>query len=220
MDKSTENFKKAADKMKKESADVTEKKMFVYFDNSGNIKCISPVQDEAQENVHLMTKLPLKNVYRFITGEVSPNKFFVKKKKGTANKYDIVERLYDINHVRKLDRFLTEIEMGRVRGAEMDIVVDKKNSSITFRLNPDVRLEFINSIDNIELASITGLRILKVYCTTKNDPSTLIEGFDIPVKDILKGSVIRTYKSDITKYSLFTRRVFDNYSYTVIKETN
>ena len=222
MASTAENFKIAAKKAKSLEAkekDVTEKKMFVYFDDSGNIKCISPVEDEAQEKAFQRTKLPLKNVYRFITGEVSPSKFIVKKKKGKLNNFVIVERLYEISHVRKLDRFLTEIDQGRVQGAEMEIVVDVKNSSITFRLNNQVRLEFIETIDNLDLASINGLRMLKVYCTTKNDPSMLIEGFDLPVKDLLQGNVIRPYTCDVTNYSLFTRRVFDNYSYTILRGT-
>ena len=218
MDKSRENFQKAADILKiTVPANPTEKKMYVYFDDSGNIKCISPVEDVDHESKFQVTQLPLKNVYGFITGEISPAKFIVKKRKGKVNEFVIVERQFEVSHVRQLDRFLTEIDVGFIKDSELEVVVDEANASLTFRLSHAIRQEFIESVDNLENASINGLRTLKFYCTTKNDPSIFIEGFDVPVVGLLQGNVIVPYKSNISQYSLFTRRVFTKYSYIILK---
>ena len=216
-----ENFKKATNallKKEKAAADITKQKMFVYFDESGNIKCISPVVDQQQETVSQATKLPLKDVYKFITGEISPTRYLVKKKKGTANKYEIVKRRYEISHVRKLDRFLTEIIPGYGKKTGLEIIADMQSNTLTFKLADNVRNEFLETIDDLSLASISGMRVLKFYCTTKNDPSYLIESFTVSVTALLQGNVYIEFKSDLAKYSLFTRQVFDNYSYKITKE--
>jgi len=218
MDKNKENFQEAANRAKEEEVNAQlEKLMFVYFDESGNIKCISPVEDDSHDEEILVTKMPIKNVYRFITGEIAPNKFMVVKKKGKVNEYDIVERLFEFNHVRKLDRFLTEVDMKYVKDFELEIIANLKTSTITFNLANHIVLEFLNDIDDTANASINGFKVLKFYCTTKNDPSMLIETFNVPVSKLLRGSVHVEYKSKLEDHSIFTRKVFTKYAYTTTK---
>ena len=216
--KTKENFNEAAavhaETSYKKERDVAEKLMNVYFDESGNIKCISAITDESLAKFQ-HTKLPLKNVYRFITGEIAPNKFIVKKKKGKVNEFVIVERVFDINYVRKLDKFLTEVEEGYGNESALEIIADTKTNTLTFRLAPAIRIEYLNTIDDPSLASISGLRTLKFYCTTKNDPSYMIESYKVPVAKLLQGPVYVTFKSDLKKYSLFTRQVFEEYAYKI-----
>jgi len=215
MDKTRENFLSAAKAAKASyKEEKKEQEMHVYFDDTGNIKCISPVVDQSQEDRFQHTKLPLSNVYRFITGEIAPNKFIVKKKKGKVNEFVIVERVFDINYVRKLDKFLTEVEEGyKTKNDEIEIIADTITSTLTFKLAPHIRIEYLDTVDDASLASICGLRTLKFYCTTKNDPSYMIEAYNVPVHKLLHGPVYVEFKSDLKKHSLFTRQVFDNYSY-------
>lgn len=217
--KNQENFKAAAltvqETSYKKERDTAEKLMNVYFDDSGNIKCISPVTDEDLALSFQHTKLPLKNVYRFITGEIAPNKFIVKKKKGKINEFVIVERVFEVNYVRKLDKFLTEIEVGYGNETALEIIADTKTSTLTFKLAAQIRIEYLNTIDDVALASIAGLRTLKFYCTTKNDPSYMIESYKVSVAQLLQGPVFVKFNSDLKKYSLFTRQVFEEYSYKI-----
>ena len=138
----------------------TEQRMHVYFDEPGNIKCITPVPDETYHDSYLHTTLPVAEVYKFITGELATNKYKVQKKKGTVNEYVIVKRVSEYNFVRSLSRFLTEVELGYDAKHEIEIVVDSKKSSITFRITEPVRDKIYETIDDNNTATINSYRIL------------------------------------------------------------
>ena len=211
-------FQKAVDAFTKQQNEELQRLMYVYFDEPGNIKCIAPAEDADHHEKFLCTKKPVVEVYKFITGELAPNKFKVKKIDGKVNEYEIVKRNNTVSYIRSMDRFLTEISLGYERNYELEIIADKDSKTLTFKLVEGLRKELLESVDDINLAGIHGMRVLKFYCTTKNDPSILVESYEVPVGKLLTGEVHVDFTVDIEKFSIFTRRVLNNYGYKIIGE--
>jgi hypothetical protein len=212
-------FQEAVEQFRQQHEEEAKKLMYVYFDDAGNIKCISPIQDSDHHEKFMSTKLPIAEVYKFITGELAPNKYKIEKREGKVNEYYVKKRNSEISYVRTMDRFLTEVPEGYEADYELEIVADEKNKSITFRFVDGVRENILESVDDIHQATIHGLKILKFYCTTRNDPSMLIESFNVPVNKMLSdGEVVMDYTVDIKDYSIFTRRVLNRYGYKIIGE--
>ena len=54
--------------------------MYVYFDNSGNIKAITPIKEAYNETYFSMAMLPLSEVEGFLSGKKNPSDFLIEKK--------------------------------------------------------------------------------------------------------------------------------------------
>lgn len=212
-------FQKAVEEFKRQHNEEISREMFVYFDQSGNIKCISPLQDAEHHDRYLHTKKKLFEVYKFITGELAPNRYKIEKVDGKIGEYEIKKRSSEVSYVRTLERFLTEIVEGYEKRYELEIIADESSKIITFKFTDEVRQEIIGSVEDIFQATIHGLKVLKFYCTTKNDPSMLVESFEVPIHKLLsEGAVEMDYNVDIRDYSIFTRRVLNKYGYKIIGE--
>jgi hypothetical protein len=212
-------FQEAVEQFRQQHEEQAKKLMYVYFDDAGNIKCISPIEDSAHHDKFMSTKLPIVEVYKFITGELAPNKYKIEKREGKVNEYYVKKRNSEVSYVRTLDRFLTEVTEGYEQDHELEIIADEKNKAMTFRFTDRVRKDINESVDDASQATIHGLKMLKFYVTTKNDPSMLIESFHVPVSGLLgEKEVVMDYTVDIENYSIFTRRVLNRYGYKIIGE--
>ena len=195
------------------------KMMYVYFDDTMNIVGISPLLDAdllAKGSRH--TRFPIDEVAPFITGERNLSTHYVSPLKDDPTKYAIKAKSIEVNYIRTLDRFLTEIDQGQSsESAHLTIINNIKEKKIIFSLSPKVKYNILQD-ESIETKNITinGMPELDFFFTVKNDPSFLILYVPIKTNELVgEPMIVVNYSVDLSESSLFTKKIFDNYVYEV-----
>ena len=180
-------------------------KFTVWFDDDGDIKCCSKEPNEVFDKKF--------NSAQFSDDEVAifKNANWGLYKVRTDDKVDSVHyiELRPIDDIiTKQDDFLSEIEEGSVRGADIKVKVEGKK--FTVELCPRVIKEYKN-VDP-DTAVVRGQTTLKFYFTTYKEPSFLEYNFNVPFRKLLvdkKIDVILPYEMD--QSSIYTVKLFDKY---------
>lgn len=196
---------------KQTSVDST---MLVYFDESGNIKCISPVEEELSDDV-IVAEFPASNVARFITGDANPNDFIVRARHGKFTEYVIVEKQSKVDYHVKLSRFITKIT-NSAQLAELYINVD--NCKVQFSLGKEIKKEFADRSPDADPTGVTigGLRNIPFYITYKNNPNILIDTITVPVHVLINQDLTYDIKiENLKQISIYTKKVFRHYSINI-----
>lgn len=211
----TSNFLEALDQFAT-NVETTEQMFFVYFNNAGNIVCMSPVADDSLTNFQF-TMLPLSEVQPFIEGTKNPAQFLLEQDKDDPTKYTVVSKVIEINYLRRLDRFLIELEPSNDWDGHLIIHNNISEKCITFSLSSELRMKLSEqgtiAPENI---TINGIPELDFHFTCKNDPSFLIETIVVPTNNLVGYEHIYVnYENDLSKASVFTRKIFNKYSYII-----
>ena len=129
----------------------------------------------------------------------------------TDDKIDIVHyiELKPIDEIiTKQEEFLSEIETGSSRGADVKVSVKGKNFNVT--LGPKV-IKAYKDID-IDKAVVRGQNKLKFYFTTIKEPSFLRFNLNVSFKQLLdEKSVTTILPYEMDQSSIYTIKIFDKY---------
>lgn len=180
-------------------------KYTVWYDDDGEIKCCSK-----EPNVIFDKKF---KSAQFTDDEVAifKNANWGMYRVRTDDKVDTVHyiELRPIDEIiTKQEEFLSEIEVGSVRGADVKIKV--KDKTFTIALCPKA-IKAYKDIDPAE-AVVRGQTTLKFYFTTYKEPSFLEYNFNVSFRKLLENkevSVTLPYKMD--QSSIYTVKLFDKY---------
>lgn len=205
--------------------------MYVYFNEEMNITGISPVLDTnlVDQGMH-HTLFEVDAVRPFITGEKNISTHYLKADKKDPTKFEILARKVEINYIKTIDRFLTEVNIAKKPNTEKSITEQPDNDyhiqiinntvakTISFRLHRSIKTSILKN-EVIETANITinGIPELDFFFTAKNDPSFLIKHVCVRTNELIgKHALVLSYDSELSYASLFTKKIFSNYVYEVI----
>ena len=180
-------------------------KYTVWFDAEGDIKCCSKESKEVFDKKF--------NSAKFTDSEVAifKNSNWGLYRVRTDDKVDSVHyiELRPIDDIiTKQDDFLSEIEKGSVRGADIKVKVAGKK--FTVALCPKVIKEY-KDVDP-DTAVIRGQTTLKFYFTTYKEPSFLEYNFNVPFRKLLVDKTITvTLPYEMNQSSIYTVKLFDKY---------
>lgn len=193
------------------------KMMFVHFDDTGEMLSIGPQFNNDFEQ-HRYAVFPLEEVMPFLSGDRSMHYYAIKRLEG--NKHKIVEKKQEIDNIRVIDRFLTEVKHD-TKNPDLLIVHNVSTSNITVSIDPEIRKHILKTNDTINTSNVTvnGVPFIHLYFTVKGDPSFLVYTIDIPTNALLnEESFVYNYDPkdvNITDCSLYTKKIFDRYRYEI-----
>ena len=194
---------------------ATRKYMIVYFDDLGDIKCISPGFDTDYEHF-AYSVFEVGDVKPFISGTKSLATHMVVRDKNDDTKFLIESKKVSISSVKVIDRFLTEVN--QVGGKySLDVANITSEKILRFSLNTSIRKSLLagRKIET-ESINIMGVPVLSFYFTWPGDPSFLIETVEINTSKLVNEEYVDIpYSTNLDDSSLFTKKVFEHYTYTI-----
>lgn len=195
--------------------------MYLYFDINGDIKSISPVPSTDPNEPFDVATFPLPEVEQFLTAKKNPFDYLVKttKRPGSIEHKIVRKKILEINYVRTLDNFLTEIEtMDKSRNAIISIenLIDEKQIKIS--MGPMLKILQLDGTDSEQeaMTSFVNTPYVYLFFTKKHDPYFLKHTITFSPKILYeKGSISIKYTIDLNDVSVFTRKLIDGYNYSV-----
>ena len=194
--------------------------MYLYFDLNGDIKTISPDPVIVSENYSVRT-FPLSEVEDFLKGKKNPFDYYVKVSKNIGGQtYKITRKqALEINYVRTLDNFLTEIKT-LPKSADAFVLIENliKEKKIKISLNKIVRviLEEGSDADQETITSFINHSSATLFFTRKGDPYFLLHTLIFSPRELFeKGELFWDYTVDISDSSVYTKKILDGYSYRI-----
>ena len=199
-------------KLKKEHGDIEQitkafntQKNTVWFDEDGDIKSCSKEPNAKFDKKYKSAQFTDDEIAIF------KNANWAMYRVRTDDKVDTVHyiELRPIDEIiTKQEDFLSEIEKGTKRGAE--VIVSVEDKTFTVELGPKI-LKAYKGI-NTDSAVVRGQTTLKFDFTTYKEPSFLEYNFNVSFKKLLeekKVEVSLPYKMD--QSSIYTVKLFDKY---------
>lgn len=152
-----------------------------------------------------------------LSGDINLNSCYV----------DVIDRRFIYNQTRdavKIDDLLHRIvdkEWADHDNPHIFLTYHEKNNTITVEMTEKYfgTKKWPSKYKNIKKERIdwTGDNLLNFLITDYNDPNILFETFSVPISSLIDGSMTIELKHLRSKpFSIFTRRVFKNYSFTQI----
>lgn len=190
--------------------------MYVYFDELGDIKCISPAINPIFIGYKYST-LPLSDVEPFLSAKKNPIDYCMKPvKRVTDVTYKLTRKpVLAVNQLRILDGFLTEVET-YARSVEANILIEifPKDKILKISINPDIKslhedgtdeeIEKINTLINTTSSSL--------FFTRKRDPYYLLETVNFSPRELFSHGIIHvSYTGDLENTSIYTKKIIDGY---------
>jgi len=203
-EKKSTTFSNALAAHRQQSSD--EQRMFVYFDDHGNIKCITPIEDENMSAKFSVTKFPVSSVKRFISGEINPSEYIVKLRKGKIAKYVIIKKASNETYFRGPENYLTEIRHNSDGdyGLKINIYKDK----FVFELSDKIKNEILENTN--EKYHIAGRQMLYFFITAEKNPDALHRELAVSVEELVNDKVEIEYEVP-SRFSIYATKIFDNY---------
>lgn len=181
--------------------------MHVYYNESGDIKIISPVADDTATEYELAL-IPLDDVAKFLKGEANPANFLIEKiTTNDKTSYIVSEkRKSKTQYIRTLDNYLKEIN--QLENSILRIENKTISKIVKISINPEIDYK------NAEL-DIFKLPNLSVYFTKKGDPHILLHAEKISLFELYNSGIVEfKYETDLTNVSLYMLKLADTCSYT------
>ena len=196
-----------------------DKQMYVYVDTDFNIKAISPVQDDTHDYKFMLFSVD--DVRMFLEGKASLSQYSLVQDTRDITKFNIVPKIIEINNIRFVSSFLTPVEY-KDPLAQIQIVHFVKSKKIEVRLHKSTRLDILAAYDgdggNVAVVSAPNLHF---YFCASEDPCFMIELLTVETDSLINSWGQTVYYDkylDLSDATIFTRRVFPNYSYEAIDE--
>jgi hypothetical protein len=208
----TENLEQAFQEHIKAMSARTEQMHYVYHNGSGLILCISNIEMPEFSDKPLCM-FPTSDVIDFLEGTKATNEYVIVVDEKTLQ-HTIKKREVKLELVRSVSRFLNEIEETGFNDAMLEILCKPTEKKIRFRLNPAIRKE----LGKIQAKTVTiqGFLHLHFYFTAPSDPTFLVEEVVLSAEQLInqEESWI-SVEQDLSKTSLFAKKVFPTYSYVI-----
>ena len=193
--------------------------MYVYFDQAGDIKAISPDMISSYAGVYSSATFPLTQVSIFLEGKANTFNYFIKKDvKGFSSQYLIAPKSsVQVSNLRTLDSYLVDISKNtELENSMMYVHNDTLARAITVVINPELnRLQESGSDSEKKfIESFLNIGEISLFFTKKNDPYYLHFTLDFMVIDLYKaGTLYLEHDLDLADSSVFTRKIINGYRY-------
>lgn len=182
--------------------------MWVYFDDNGIIKCVSPVQDDENLPQGLIKhQFPINQVMHLIDGTGSLSKYIVKPDLEKKSGYIISKRQETQNVTLKMNRFVTQLSSTTPAQIQVQVTSDK----LIFTMCDELKQELSSE------RTYRGHKILPFYITARNNPYVLLEEILIPTDCLIHDAYyIHKLQNNIDpcETSIYAKQIFDSYNVT------
>lgn len=200
--------------------EVQKKTFYVYYDNKGTIKQISKKLEQSPLRYVTTTDT---TAGECIAGRVNQNHYCV-----SINGDGEVEFMHKKSAGSLLppEELLYQIPIQTDAGQKHDIEVQlyPNHNIITIDISSNTKRKLLWGIDVEDLNNPQG-SLLNLYITRKNNPDYLIMQLEIdPIELVNDERIVIELNSSLLRYvdfndiSIFTRRLFETYSYKLIEE--
>jgi hypothetical protein len=193
--------------------------MYVYFDDKGNIKAISPDSNTVSDSLYKIAMFPLAEVEPFLTAKKNTFDFYVKViEKFSSIEYKITKKqVLEVSHLRTLETSLTEITTHAVSKNTIILIenfIIPKQIKIT--ITPEMKyLQSEGSEeDQVNVTNFINTPTTPLFFTRKHDPYFLIHTVFFNPKELFdKSELVIPYEMDLSNLSIFTRKIVNKYAY-------
>lgn len=195
--------------------------MYVYFDNNGDIKAITPSENNVIGKEYDYVMLPLKEVEPFIMGIRNTFEYTIKKiKKPGGHTYKLLKKFSEINVTRSLDSYLTKVPNDTFDEYVLKIVAHTKSSKISLVMSPSYKEMYqYGSEEQIEeIDTFINSPKSIIYITEKNNPYNLYYNLEFLPRELFEKSMLDFQISkavDLRNTSVYTKRLVDSYCYSI-----
>lgn len=190
--------------------------MYVYFDEKGDIKSISPELNTLEDGIRVTTVL-LSEVKDFLLGKKNVSEYYVKQLAGGTQFTIVMKYVPTLSRVRTLDNFLAEIHtMPKSKDAYILIENYIKEKKIILSLGKLVKLLLNEGPDDVQnlIESFSAQQQSFLFFTNKGNPYSLLHSIMFSPRDLfLREELEFSYTVDLSSASVYTKRLLDRYSY-------
>lgn len=191
--------------------------MYVFYDESGDIKAIAPSRNDFQDKTCSVAVFSLNDVEAFLKGKKNTFDYEVKKVRSfTGEKFILNRKVVEVNYTRTLDNYLTEIGPAEPGVTIISIINKKKSKVVSIELAADFRSLYANGSgeDKDIIEEILKISKTAVHLTAKHNPYHLLLSIPFSPKDLFeKGRLHFNYENDIEDASAYTKKIISGYGY-------
>lgn len=183
----------------------------VYFNDKGRILCLSRGEtDDYPDAKHITMTAEQLSV---IDETTSVNDVLVEMDAKNKSVYRLVKKTIELQEFRTKDDVLSQIAPYDNSNYDVKINIGKDKIGVTMHTRLIKRLT-----DNVDLDdgfTVNGKKICHFHFTKKNDPHFHIKTLKVDLVDLVKEkSKFYNVEEDLSKCSIYTKKVFDKYVYT------
>ena len=171
----------------------------VYFDNTGEITCIT--QDKNFE--------PDPD---WLTYDFTPEELDMVSENVSGSRFSV----YNVDGIYEIVQSTNKMPVGITQGpdlvkveetADADVVLRVKDTEIIVSATPELQKIIKDNGMKIE-----NVRVLSFFVTQKNNPHFMIYNFYVPLMDLANQESVKIpCDDDFTDYSIYTKPVIDSY---------
>lgn len=185
--------------------------MFVYFDENGNIKSITPVANPDLEELR-SAEVSVEEATPFLKGTKNIHRYAVVQDKETEQ-FKFVSKEEDKAELSTINQFLTEVT--NEYHNDYDIMIEhdvrRKHLRVTMSGTGDDA-----AATRMKKTLVSNFKKLTFYFTLFGDPNMLVCTFDVPVSELKNGQVyinLEHHGDELNNATLFTKKVLGKYHY-------
>ena len=191
--------------------------MYVFYDKNGDIKAIAPSLSDFIDKECSVATMLLSDVEIFLTGKRNPADYQIKKVKTLAgDKFTISKKIIEVDYVRTLDNYLTEIKSPVSGETIISIVNQKSNKVILVEIAPEFRdiYTYGSGEQKDDVEEFLKLGKISVHITKKHNPYHLLFSFSFSPNELFhKGKLYFNYDKECSNTSAYTKKVINGYGY-------
>lgn len=191
--------------------------MYVFYDEDGEIKAIAPSRNDFHDESCSIAMFPLSDVEPFIQGKKNTFNYIVKKIKNfTGERFILTQKVIEVNYVRTLDNYLTEIGNIEPDTTIISIINDKKFKVVKIELASDFRSLYTSGseTDRDIINEIIESGRTAIHLTEKHNPYYLLFSMSFSPKELFeKGRLSFKYTGIVKNASAYTKKIVSGYGY-------
>lgn len=191
--------------------------MYVFYDVNGDIKAIAPSLNDFHSKDCSVATMLLSDVEPFIEGKRNPSDYQIKKAKTlSGDKFTISKKIVEVDYVRTLDNYLTEIGPYVSGETIISIVNQKSNKTVLVEIASEFRdiYTYGSGEQKDDVDDFLKLGKTSVHITKKHDPYHLLFSFSFTPNDLFhKGRLYFEYDGICENTSAYAKKIISGYGY-------
>lgn len=195
--------------------------MYVYYDNNGDIKAITPTPDVSLANEFSLAMFPVADVEIFLSGKRNPFDFTISKiKKITGETFKLVKKQTEVFLTRTLDNYLTKVEPFNESETILKIITDSPERKIILKLDSAYKELYKTGSEEQQedIDSFINHGASSLYFTKLNDPYYLYHTVSFVPREVFeRDEVVFEYHEgiDLSNSSVYTKKILNSYGYYI-----
>lgn len=191
--------------------------MYVFYDINGDIRAIAPSLSDFNDKNCSVATMRLADVEMFLTGKRNPSDYQVTKVRTlSGEKFTLTKKIIEVDYVRTLDNYLTEIAPPAQGQTVISIVNQKSSKTILVEIAPEFKdiYAYGTGEQKDDVDEFLKLGKTSVHITNKHDPYHLLFSFSFTPSDLFhKGLMYFNYAGVCENTSAYTKKVISGYGY-------